>query len=291
MAIAKWFSILFWTHLPQSLQKWGSDVFSRFFKSPWSKLMIAPYCWFLGLNQKYLSQFVNQQGNRRYSSYHDFFLRQFEKPPAIDGNTVWPCEGYLCDWSDQVYSQRTLVKGKKFLMALIFGSAVDFAPEHSFYNIFLHNHNYHRIHSPVDGTVESVERIAGGLNFLRPWFYKREQTSVPAFINERVVVKIRDENKKLWMMALVGGFGVGTIELGSKATVSSRVFAGEEIGHFALGSTLCLLAPYKSLHEPRYLETVHVGKKLSLVQRTAKVVMPTPSVYLKNPEETSHLNC
>ena len=264
---------LVWSFWPSPLQKKGSAFFAWFFQRSLSRLIIAPYCVLMGLTPTYLAQFVESQEETEtqekvivnsYRYFQSFFLRQYKTPPVLEASIVWPCEGYICDWSTQLLGHTTKVKGQVLPTVKVFGARTEIPQEHSFYNVFLHNHNYHRIHAPVSGTVESVERIAGGLNFLRPWFYRRDEVSAPSLRNERVVLRIRDERQRPWLIALVGGFGVGTIELKPETYIGAQVEVGQELGHFALGSTVCLLAPYKSIQAPNYLQTVQVGQALPL---------------------------
>ena len=60
---------------------------------------------------------------------------------------------------------------------------------------------------------------------------------------------------------MVGGFGVGSIEIKNSIQIGASVLAGEELGHFNLGSTVCLASPYKISVE-KYLQKTSVGQKI-----------------------------
>ncbi len=257
------FANFVWTKCSAVFQLRMSNVFSRLFRLRLSTFVIVPYCMALNLGPDYLNQFEPDSGERNYTSYYDFFKRRYRVPPRIDSHTVWPCEGYICDWGPFSGKNHSLVKGQKIDLNDIFLSQDETTRDHYFVNVFLHNHNYHRIHSPVDGTLLSVKRIRGELLFLRPWFYPRGDVSYPAFKNERVVFEIRDRGEKTWYLALVGGFGVGTIETHPDALVGAEVKLGQEIGSFNLGSTVCIAAPYP-MQVSGYLQTIAVGERIVL---------------------------
>ena len=123
--------------------------------------------------------------------------------------------------------------------------------EHYFCNIFLHNNDYHRIHCPVNGTVEECERIEGELVVLRPWIHK-DAPSLPAFRNERVNLRIREKgSERPWFLSIVGGPAVAGIRMHERTEKGDAFTAGEELGTFLLGSTLCMAAPLEDM--PRAL--------------------------------------
>lgn len=220
-------------------------------------MLIVPYCLFFGLDSTYLNQFEPDSEAFAYESYSDFFKRKFKKTPIVQSDLIWPCEGYVCDWGFIKDKQITTVKGQKIEALQIFGEQHQIAlDEKSFFiNIFLHNHNYHRIHAPTELKVESIDYVSGDLVFLRPWFYSIEQVSKPALLNERATIRFSDENNQAWLITFVAGFGVGGISLESFLKPGSIVQAGQEIGHFQLGSTICMVTPFEVTID-RYLQPV-----------------------------------
>lgn len=267
----KFFANHIWLRLPGVWQKRISSLFARLFTWKTSRLLIVPYCSLMGLDADYLDLFEPESGKAHYESYSDFFRRKYKLSPEIEGRTVWPCEGYVCDQGSFAEIPTTRVKGHTMAPAQVFGA--DGIPgSYHFVNIFLHNHNYHRIHAPVSGFVKNISRISGDLNFLRPWFYERAEVSFPSFTNERVTVELQDEQARSWYLTLVGGFGVGTIALEPEFSVGRFLTVGEEFAHFRLGSTLCIASPYE-IAPTGYLSQVSVGQKLP-VRETAYVREP-----------------
>ena len=156
------------------------------------------------------------------------------------------------------------MKGQKRDLNSIFLSHPDVTSNYFFINIFLHNHNYHRVHSPCDGQITRISKVPGDLIFLRPWFYKNGDVSYPAFRNERFIFEIKDSQNRPWFLAMIGGFGVGTIELAPQAVLGAKIKVGEEIGRFNLGSTVCLALPHAA-HIQKFLQTVQVGQKIQII--------------------------
>jgi phosphatidylserine decarboxylase len=255
------FSRLFWVKLPDRLQVYLSELFSKVFRLKFTALFIIPYCLIFSLDTDYTNQFEPESGDSRYSSFNDFFKRRYKIFPKVQSDLIWPCEGFICDWGAFSEKNNSIVKGQKIDLNQIFQSNPEKTRDHFFVNVFLHNHNYHRVHSPVDGEVKSIVRIPGGLVFLRPWFYDRKDVSYPAFKNERVVIEVLDKKNKSWWIALVGGFGVGSIDVTNGIQVGTSIQMGQEIGKFNLGSTVCIASPCPISIE-KYLQTITVGGKI-----------------------------
>ena len=179
--------------------------------------------------------------------------------PDIQAEPIWPCEGYICDWGLFSQKERSKVKGQSLDLNTIFNSENTVTKDYFFTNIFLHNHNYHRVHSPVSGKISKLTRIPGSLVFLRPWFYPRGEASTPAFRNERLIIEMLDLRGRPLYLAMVGGFGVGSIEINSDISLGTFVTVGQELAKFNLGSTVCLATPFATQIE-KYLDLVNVGQ-------------------------------
>jgi phosphatidylserine decarboxylase len=261
--MVKLFANLFWLHLPGSFQKYISLCFSCLFEIKISRFFIVPYCAFFGLDADYLDQFIPDHTRGKYRSYSDFFQRKLKQPLLAQSEMIWPCEGYVCDWGNFSTKSQSTIKGQTMNLNSVFHSNSEYTKSHYFVNIFLHNHNYHRIHAPVSGVIKNIQRIPGDLVFLRPWFYRRSDVSYPSIRNERVSIEIMDVHGLSWFLSLVGGFGVGTIETNPNVLIGSHVSVGQELGLFKLGSTVCMASPY-DLQPNTYLEQVRVGDGLKL---------------------------
>jgi phosphatidylserine decarboxylase len=198
----------------------------------------------------------------KYSSFQDFFTRKLLVPIPKGKFEIWPCQGAVCDFGIIKNLDSTKIKGENKIVPIIFGSSSKEIPENYFFiNIFLHNYNYHRFHSPINGTVKKIEYIKGKLNFLRPWLYSRKHISEPAFKNERYILVLEDDQTRSWFLTFVGGMGVGKIKLNPLVLIGNKINIGDEIGVFLLGSTCCMAIPTE-INGLHYLKKVDAGQNL-----------------------------
>ena len=240
--VFRFVSINMWGVLPAITQRGISRVYANFYNKKWSRHIIAPYCKMHYDDPEYLKLFKPASGADTYQSFQDFFTRVYKELPKMTSEFVWACEGLFCDYGRVKDLREIKIKGQKKHLRTVFGEASDEIPdEYYFSNIFLHNNNYHRIHTPIDGTISRIEHIPGELVLLRPWAYK--DPSLPALRNERVNVDITDKAGRKWYLSIVGGPAVASIVMASGMKVGTTVSMGQEIGTFLLGSTFCLASP------------------------------------------------
>lgn len=258
-SLYRFVSLNIWGNLPSPVQRNISKLYANIYNKSFTKYIIKPYCKFNRLNEKYLNQFVSESGSEYYASFQDFFTRVFKKPLNITTDYVWPCEGLLCDYGTVKSFDSVNIKGDRKTIRSIFGSmGNDINDSAYFSNVFLHNNNYHRIHAPANLVVQEIDHIPGDLVMLRPWLYK-EAPSLPAMRNERVNLKLIDDEGRMWYLSIVGGPAVGTIELAYNLRPGYHLIAGQEIGKFLLGSTCCMVSPVET--ETQNLTKVSVGQK------------------------------
>ncbi|UJH67276.1 phosphatidylserine decarboxylase [Allomuricauda sp. SCSIO 65647] len=239
----RFLSVDVWGALPSHLQRKISTAYTTLYQKRFSKYIISPYLWLNYSDKTYLDKFKPPMGKEAYDNFQDFFTREFKVMPDNPSPWVWPCEGLLCDMGHVDGLQESKVKSDTRRIDVIFGVEKDLIPkEHVFTNVFLHNKNYHRIHSPISGTISRIQHVPGDLVVLRPWIYK-QNPSLPAFRNERYNIDITDEMGRVWYLSIVGGPAVGTIELGKNIKVGSTVEKLQELSIFYLGSTCCMAAP------------------------------------------------
>jgi phosphatidylserine decarboxylase len=253
---------LFWNPLPGAFHRVFSEIWAKFYTTKLSRRLITPFCSMYAMDDIILDKYIPASELSHYSSFQDFFTRRLKIPLVSGHNHVWPCQGYVCDFGRIEDLPPVKIKGDTHAVPFIFGNAQDRIPsDYFFMNIFLHNHNYHRFHSPVDGTIVNIQYVKGQLTFLRPWLYKKNQVSVPAFKNERIIMEIMDDDGRPWFITFIGGMGVGQIKMHDQIKVGSRIKHAEEIGLFLIGSTCCMAIPEK-VENLFYMKKVQVGEKL-----------------------------
>jgi phosphatidylserine decarboxylase len=199
-----------------------------------------------------------------YKTIEDVFTRKLKagcRPVA--GPVVSPADGFLAHSGLSRGDRALQVKGAYYsLEELVFGSK---GPEGRLFDpawsatVYLAPHNYHRVHSPVSGTLLRVRYIPGEL-----WPVNKVFVSlVPNLFarNERVVFEIEGENQCRIDVVMVGALNVGRIvtphvpglvsndiyhllDSGSKVYPLGRettISAGDELGTFLLGSTVVVI--------------------------------------------------
>ena len=236
-------SITVWGNLPSNLQRSVSKWYASVYNKPISKYFISPYIKINYTDSNYLEKFKPPFEKCDFECFQDFFIREFKEIPKTGSEWVWPCEGLLCEEGKLHQIQAAQVKCDTRHVATVFGLKEGVIPaNYTFTNVFLHNKNYHRIHSPVDGTITRIQHVPGDLVVLRPWIYKQDP-SLPAFRNERYNVDITDDLGRTWYLSIVGGPAVGTIELNEKVQCGNSIGKLDQLALFYLGSTCCMAAP------------------------------------------------
>jgi len=115
--------------------------------------------------------------------------------------------------------------------------------EASVYIFRLAPEHYHRIHSPLKGTVQSVESVGG--------YYK----SVNPILLDTIPVLQENYRKIITftngiVLVAIGATAVGSIKL--SVHKDSKVVHGQDIGHFEFGgSCLALIIPMALSHPNR----------------------------------------
>lgn len=244
--IYAWFgfcSLEIWGRMTASMQMALSRIFALVCETRISRFIIRPYSLWQYGDWNHCEKFLPGGGKNKYESFQDFFTREFPEQIEAKSEEVWPCEGTLCESARVKDLGLVNVKGEKRNLRVVFGSAGDDIPDNYYFsNIFLHNKNYHHIHTPVSGRVTRIEHIPGELLWLRPKFYA-DKPSLPALCNERVNVDIQDKLGQTWFLSIVGGPGVATIRLMLGTFVGAEVNVGQKLGGFLLGSTCCMAGP------------------------------------------------
>jgi phosphatidylserine decarboxylase len=260
--INKFVAHIFWNPLPGGFHKFFSEIWGKFYTTKLSSHLIAPFCFKYAMNEQVLLNYQPSSEFHSYISFQDFFTRKLRIPLSKGHSYVWPCQGYVCDFGKVNDLAPVKIKGEIHPVPFIFGNAENRIPgDYFFVNIFLHNHNYHRFHSPIDGIIINIEYVKGQLTFLRPWLYKKSLVSLPAFKNERIIVEIEDNNGRSWFITFIGGMGVGKIKLHENMQVGNKIEHADEIGLFLLGSTCCLAIP-EHIANLHYMKKIQVGEKL-----------------------------
>lgn len=227
---------------------------------PWLKNYLIQ--WFLKRYNVNLQEAI-ESDPYAYPSYHEFFIRQL-KPHLrpIDPSPVSitsPCDGAISQIGK--IEQGTLVqaKNKSFSVSALVGDAEDakcFEKGH-FTTIYLAPIDYHRVHMPLSGTLTHLRYIPGDLFSVNPLTTDHVDNLFAR--NERVVCFFKHDHRS-FAIILVGAMIVGSIFTRWGGNIKPyrgkeilnisypqtpeqhiRLDKGDEMGYFALGSTVIVL--------------------------------------------------
>ena len=206
-----------------------------------------------------LSEAVVPQGGFR--SFNDFFTRRLvagARPVAPDARIlVSPADGKVEDLGPIDRASTLLVKGKLYEVGDLLGSDEEAARFEggSYFIVYLSPRDYHRVHAPVTGPVETLRYVPGTL-----FPVNRIGTEhIPRLFarNERMAIRQRSQVHGEVVSVMVGAIGVGRIGLAFDDAQTNRgerpglrtygdeppvLERGEELGVFHLGSTVIVFA-------------------------------------------------
>jgi len=178
-----------------------------------------------------------------YKTYNEFFYRKL-KPEARKIDSVGDpsvvvsaadCRLVVFETVNAATSFWT--KGKSFNLENLFKSK-DLATtfEGGSLAIFrLAPQDYHRFHTPVDGTVASITEIPGDYYTVNPMAVK---SNLDVFTENKRVVTVFDSEKygKVAFVS-VGALMVGSINFTGASKVGNVLKKGDEVGYFAFGGS------------------------------------------------------
>lgn len=195
-----------------------------------------------------------------FQTFNEFFYREL-KPNArkIEGignpNVMVSCaDCRMMVFENLGIGKSIWIKGKSFCLKKVLGDRIGLSNEDVGENeeekwtigIFrLAPQDYHRFHSPLDGTVEQIERIDGQYYTVNPMAIR---STIDVYgENVRVVIGMRSEGFGKVYCVLVGAMMVGSIEVGVK--VGDQLKKGDHLGYFAFGGSTILVIGESELIE------------------------------------------
>ncbi|APE27292.1 archaetidylserine decarboxylase [Aurantiacibacter gangjinensis] len=196
-----------------------------------------------------------------YASFNDFFMREL-KPgarPLADArdNVLSPADGAISQIGRIEDGRIFQAKGRHFTAAQLLGgddaAAARFAGGH-FATIYLSPKDYHRVHMPADGDLQSTVYVPGDLFSVNT--VTAENVDGLFARNERLACQFDGGAHGQFASVMVGAMivaGIETVWQGRTETHHPEVIrrdfadgertlaAGAEMGRFFLGSTVVLL--------------------------------------------------
>jgi phosphatidylserine decarboxylase len=199
----------------------------------------------------------------QYASLNAFFtraLRAGARPIDASAGCVSPVDGRASQFGAIERGRIFQAKGREFDTRELLGGNASLAERFSggrFATLYLAPRDYHRVHMPLDGTLERTIHIPGRLFSVNP----ATTRAVPRLFarNERVVMLFRTRVGPM-AVVMVGAMLVGSIETvwagevtpprgkqirdwhyGGDDEPAVTLQRGDELGRFNMGSTVILL--------------------------------------------------
>lgn len=208
-----------------------------------------------------------------YRTIEDVFTRKL-KPHVrpVQTSVCSPADGILSISAPAHNGEAVQVKGLTYrLDELVFGAQRK--EQLAWYaTVYLAPHNYHRVHAPVAGVVESIRYFPGEL-----WPVNQPAVrTVPGLFvrNERLVFDFRLEGGGRCHVVMVGALNVGRMtspllpdfctnalhrQLGALPRewtgLARSTKVGEELGTFLLGSTVVVVFDQEAARRFRFVQT------------------------------------
>jgi phosphatidylserine decarboxylase len=237
------------SHFFGFLSRWENEV--------WKNLIIKKFAKYYNINTK---EAVSRDLNK-YPSFNHFFTRQLKpgvRPiTAFENGVASPADGTVSQAGIISEDEIFLAKGKKFTVTALLGGdskRADLFKNGIFTTIYLSPQDYHRIHMPLNGSIEETVYIPGRLFLINNSAINRVSDLFAK--NERVVNIFNTEAGPMALI-LIGSIFSSSIETVWDGVITpspkseirqwnypfNPPFAkkGEEMGRFNLGSTVIVL--------------------------------------------------
>ncbi|MFC7783195.1 MULTISPECIES: phosphatidylserine decarboxylase [unclassified Rossellomorea] len=217
-------------------KKWSSYMIRKFVQSPLSRPFVSSFIKTYKINVDEIEGRVAD-----YKTLHDFFIRNLKEDARVvqysEKQAVSPVDGSLASTGVISESLEIEVKGKTYSILDMLGSA-EKASDYcggEFAVFYLSPANYHRIHSPVSGTILgrwSLGQHSYPVNELG-LMYGKEALSK----NFRSITELQHVKGKVAVVK-VGAMFVNSVDYVHEGKEWKQ---GEEVAYFSFGSTVILL--------------------------------------------------
>ncbi|MDM5190050.1 phosphatidylserine decarboxylase [Bacillus sp. DX4.1] len=241
--------------------RFTSYVLRKFAQSRLSSIIISSYAKVFQLQQDEMEKDLKE-----YRTLHELFTRKLKEGKRfIDADVssiVSPVDGVFADYGPIEETKTFDIKGKRYSIVDMLGNesrAKRYAGG-TYMVIYLSPSHYHRIHSPLSGTV--TERFVLGRKSYPVNEAGMKYGKEPLSKNYRSVTEVDSKGKHMALVK-VGAMFVNSIELLHER---STVQKGEEMAYFTFGSTVVLLFEKEMIEADSTLtsgQEVRVGEKIA----------------------------
>ncbi len=198
-----------------------------------------------------------------YSCFNDFFYRKLKpgaRPLCAATQVAFPADGRHSGWQDAAQMQGVFVKGQRFDLPALLGSA-ELAEKYAHGSIVLSRLcpvDYHRFHFAAGGVAEAPRRIPGPLASVSPYCLRHKLAWL--WTNKRELTVLHTPDLGDVLSLAVGATGVGAIY--QTYPPNTPLDMGDEQGYFAFGGSTVMT----------FFEPGRVQLAVDLLENTANCV-------------------
>lgn len=217
--------------------RFNSYVLKKFTKSKMSKVLNKSFVKAYKINTNEMEKPLHQ-----YNSLQELFIRNLKEDARDIDNSlntiVSPVDGVLADMGPITENCTFHVKNQDYSLVEMLGDekkALKYE-KGTYIILYLSPSHYHRIHTPVSGTVVGKWALGNKsypVNELGLKLGKR-----PLSKNYRFITELKLENGKHYAVVKVGAMNVNSIH---PTFTHNDLKKGEEMAYFSFGSTVVLL--------------------------------------------------
>ncbi|MBD8069230.1 phosphatidylserine decarboxylase [Bacillus sp. PS06] len=238
----------------------SSFLLRRFSQSKLSKRLIPAYLKVYNIQLADVKEDVEH-----FQSLHELFIRELKpEARAIDSkekSIVSPVDAVIEEVGTILPSKEIVVKGKTYSIAEMLGSneLLEKYVHGTFMVMYLSPSHYHRIHSPITGTIRKQWTLGSKSYPVNQLGLKYGKDTLAK--NYRKITEIESSGKHIAMVK-VGAMFVNSIEITHKG---DRVEKGKEIAYFTFGSTVILLFENETFEVNKEIQTpcdIQVGQAI-----------------------------
>ena len=197
----------------------------------------------------------------KYPTYNSFFIRQLKKEARpIETSeliVVSPVDGTIIDHGHLKNNMLLQAKKHSYSVKELLGEEEKIDRSQSYFiTIYLAPTDYHRIHCPFDGYIESTMHLGKSLFSVN----KKAQHNIPLLYikNERALMKVNHELLSYSLVSIGASIVVSIVPFWTNGKTKSRkdyirewevgpeeskknIIKGQELAHFKMGSTVILI--------------------------------------------------
>lgn len=240
--------------------KWSSYLIKKFAYSKNSRFIIPAFAKTYKINVDEM-----QQPLIEYNSLHDFFIRKLKDNartfPHSHDQIISPVDAVIEDCGEINREQSIIVKGKSYSILEMLGNEemVNKYIDGQFIVLYLSPSDYHRIHSPVSGSITNQWSLGSKSYPVNKYGMKWGNDTLSK--NYRTVTEIQTDLHTHICMVKVGAMFINSIVLSHQG---NNLIQGEEMAYFSFGSTVVLLFE-KNTFQRNTIQTVPYKIKIGEV--------------------------